>query len=282
MSGRFYVLVTGASKGIGKAIALHLDSLGYHVFAGVRKQADGDTLRELASDRLMPLILDVTDAEQIAGAAEQVAAVTGDNGLYGLVNNAGVAASGPLEILSLDSLRWQFEVNVFGQVAVTQALLPLIRKAKGRVIMMSSISGKWSFGFIGAYGASKYALEGVANALRQELHPWGIHVSTILPGVIDTPIWETSTNWVQQQIDTGAFAAEGVALYREALDNAMALNSAGDENGIPPLRVAEKVQQALTAKTPSTRYYVGKDAQVMRVLVNLLPPRWVDVLMRRF
>ena len=281
MAHRFYVLVTGATGGIGKATALRLDSQGYHVLAGVLEHENTDDLLEGSSDRLIPLVLDVTNPEQIAAAAEKVAEITGDDGLYGLVNNAGIAVPGPLEILLLDSLRWQFEVNVFGQVAVTQAMLPYIRKAQGRVVMMSSITGKRSFALTGAYGASKHAVLAVADTLRRELQPWGIHVAAILPGVINTNIWESSTQWIEQQIAAGKLNKSGLALYADVLKGEASMANAGTEQGISPEHVAETVLKALTASTPRTRYYVGRDAQFVRTVVNFLPVRWVDAILRR-
>ncbi len=277
----YYVLVTGASKGIGRATALYLDALGYGVLAGVRKQADADALREAGSEHLTPIFVDVTAADSIAAAAEQVGTHTGETGLYGLVNNAGVAVPGPLEFLPMADFRWQFEVNVHGQVAVTQAMLPHLRRASGRVIMMSSISGKRAVPFVGAYAASKHAIEALTDALRQELHPWGMHVVSILPGVIDTPIWEDTTARVKARIAQNALPPAAFDLYGGILNDADVLARRGKQSGIPAQIVAETVAKALYATTPHARYFVGKDAQLARLLAWAFPARWLDALMRQ-
>src|SRR3954454_3243317 len=183
------VLVTGASTGIGRATALRLDGAGWQVFAGVRKEEDAASLRAEASERLSPLILDVTDAGQIAAAAEVIEREA-DGGLDGLVNNAGVAVPGPLETVPLEDLRHQLEVNLVAYVAVTQAMLPQIRRAEGRVVFLSSIGGRIAFPFGGPYHASKFATEAIGDVSRKKLRPWGLRVSLVEPGSIDTPIWE--------------------------------------------------------------------------------------------
>ena len=183
------VVITGASTGIGRACTLYLDELGWRVFAGVRKAVDGDALRDLASDRLVPLILDVADEAGVARAADEVAAVVGDDGLHGLVNNAGIAVGGPLEFVPLEDVRRQFEVNVFGLLRTTQAMLSMIRAARGRVVNVSSQGGKVAAPYFGPYCASKFAVEAMSDSLRRELKPWGLHVSVVEPGAIDTAIW---------------------------------------------------------------------------------------------
>ncbi|HET9162201.1 MAG TPA: SDR family NAD(P)-dependent oxidoreductase, partial [Solirubrobacterales bacterium] len=170
------VLVTGASSGIGRATALRLDRAGWRVFAGVRKEADADSLRAGASARLVPLMLDVTDAAAIAAAAEQIAAEVGEGGLGGLVNNAGVGLLGPLETLPIEDFRRTVEVNLIAQVAVTQALLPQVRAARGRIVFVSSVGGRMAMPFGSPYHAAKFGLEAVADSLRRELRPWGIAV----------------------------------------------------------------------------------------------------------
>ena len=179
------VVITGASTGIGAACALHLDQWGWRVFAGVRKQGDAEALRAQGSARLTPVSLDVTDTVSISTAASAVAGAVGAAGLAGLVNNAGIVVPGPIELLPLSDLRRQLEINVVGQVAVTQAFLPLIRAGRGRIVNMGSIAGRMATPFTGAYGASKFALEALTDALRLELQPWGISVSIIEPGAVD-------------------------------------------------------------------------------------------------
>jgi NAD(P)-dependent dehydrogenase (short-subunit alcohol dehydrogenase family) len=184
------VLVTGASTGIGRATALRMDGEGWRVFAAVRREEDAASLREAGSDRLVPVMLDVTDASQVVAAAERVAAGVGEAGLDGLVNNAGIAVLSPLETIPVDDFRRQIEVNLTAQVAITQAFLPLVRRATGRIVFVSSIGGRMALPFGGPYHASKYGIEAVADCLRQELRPWKIGVAVIEPGSIDTPIWE--------------------------------------------------------------------------------------------
>ena len=183
------VVVTGASTGIGEACALQLDRMGFSVFAGVRREADGKALEQKASGRLTPVFIDVADEVSIASAVETVSAAVGDAGLAGLVNNAGIAVPAPIELVPLDALRRQLEVNVIGQVSVTQAFLPLVRKAQGRIVNMGSIAGRLAIPFLGPYCMSKFAMEALTDSLRVELRPWGIKVSLVEPGRISTPIW---------------------------------------------------------------------------------------------
>ena len=170
-----------------------MDRRGFRVFAGVRSPSAAEKLRAKASSRLTAVTIDVTDIASIAAAVDRVAAAVGDTGLAGLVNNAGIVVPGPLEAVPIDALRRQLEVNVIGQVAVTQAFLPLLRKARGRVVNMSSINGGLSIPCLGPYAASKWALEAINDALRQELRRFGIRVSSVVPGAISTPIWEKSS-----------------------------------------------------------------------------------------
>lgn len=182
------VVITGASTGIGKGCALALDKLGARVFAGVRKEADGAALQAEASERLTPVMLDVTDGDQIQAAVRLVQEGMGDAGVAGLINNAGIGVGGPLEFIDLDDLRWQMEVNVIGPMAMIRAFMPLIRQGKGRIVNISSIAGRSATPFMGPYSASKHALEALSDPLRVELRLWNIHVSLIEPGAVQTPI----------------------------------------------------------------------------------------------
>ncbi|MFZ1804110.1 MAG: SDR family NAD(P)-dependent oxidoreductase, partial [Nitrospira sp.] len=186
------VVITGASTGIGAACALHLDRLGFAVFAGVRKSEDGVALQKSSSDRLVPVELDVTDLITIRKSHAVVLQATRDRGLFGLINNAGIAVVAPLEAVPIADLRQQLEVNVVGQVAVTQAFLPIVRQARGRIVNKGSIAGLSTMPLMGPYSASKFALEAITDALRLEVQQWGIHVSIIEPGAITTPIWNKS------------------------------------------------------------------------------------------
>jgi len=271
------VLITGASTGIGEACALWLESRGFRVFAGVRKEADGEALQAKSSKsggNLVPLIVDVTDSDSVAQAAGVIQSQTGK--LHGLVNNAGVAVAGPLEFLPLEELRRQLEVNVIGQIAVTQAFLPLLRQAPGRIVMMSSISGKVAAPLMGPYSSSKFALEALSDSLRRELRDWGIEVSIIEPGNIQTPIWSKGVSWGEQMIAN--LPQEAKKLYGPALVGIIGYIRRTDSNGLPASEVAKVVEHALTAPRPRTRYVVGRGAKIAALLARVLPDRLMDQL----
>lgn len=274
------VLITGASTGIGRASALRMDAAGWRVFAGVRRGEDASSLREAGSERLTPVTLDVTDREQIAAVAEQIAGEVGGAGLEGLVNNAGVGVLGPLETLPIDDLRRQIEVNLIAQVAVTQAMLPLVRRARGRIVFVSSIGGRMALPFGGPYHASKYGLEAIADSLRQELRPWGIEVVAIEPGSIDTPIWERGER-VADEIATRAPAAQE-RLYGETIERFRAAARRTAQRGIAPDKVAKAIAHALSTRRPRTRYLVGLDARGQAFLRWALPDRLLDRIIARF
>jgi NAD(P)-dependent dehydrogenase (short-subunit alcohol dehydrogenase family) len=273
------VLITGTSTGIGRATALHLDALGFRVFAGVRRESDGDSLRAEASPRLEPLCLDVTDGACIEAAAKQLEAALGGNGLQGLVSNAGIAVPGAQEFLDLELLRRQFEVNVVGAVAVTQACLPLLRRGSGRIVAISSQSGFVATPFVGAYAASKHALEALMDSLRMELRPWRIQVSIVEPGNVATPIWEKGRR--QGEALRGSLPPRALELYGAVLARLDAVVDASEARAVPPLAVARAVAHALSARRPRTRYRVGLDARATWWLRKLLPARWMDPLLLR-
>lgn len=267
------VLITGASTGIGRACALRLDNKGWDVFAGVRKEEDGQRLEMDSSGRLQPVLIDVTDQGSIDATAKMVSDASNGRGLNALVNNAGVTVQGPLEYLDLDDLRRQFEVNVFGQIAVTQTFLPQLRTASGRIVFMSSIAGRApSLPLIGPYGASKKALEGLGESLRAELLPWNIDVSLVEPGSIDTPIWEKGDSTLEDLI--AGLPEEGRRRYEGALRRGRRLAMATGRRGIAPEKVAEVVERALTARRPKLHYLVGIDARA-RAFVEPLVPEFV-------
>jgi NAD(P)-dependent dehydrogenase (short-subunit alcohol dehydrogenase family) len=272
------VLVTGASKGIGQACALRLAARGHLVFAGVRRAQDGDILHDRGGQQIVPLILDVTDSAAIENATAAIAQRVGAEGLAGLVNNAGIALAGPLEFLPVSELRRQFEVNVIGQIAVTQALLPLLRKARGRIVNIGSIAGRSALPIVGAYAASKHALEALSDALRVELLPWGIQVALIEPGVIATPIWQTSIDTAERTLATLPDNAR--QYYGRIMDALKRRAQGGAVRGLPAERVAQVVEHALFDRKPRTRYVVGRDARV-RLLLQKLPDRWRDRLIAR-
>jgi NAD(P)-dependent dehydrogenase (short-subunit alcohol dehydrogenase family) len=273
------VVITGASTGIGRAAALHLDNLGLRVFAGVRKEQDADALRRVASSRLQPMHLDVTDSDSILDASRIVGDYVADSRLLGLVNNAGVAITGPTEFVPLQDWRRQLEVNLLGQIAVTQAFLPLLREAHGRVVFVSSIAGRFPQPFFGPYSASKAALESVADGLRVELIPWNIGVSLIEPGAIATPIWEKGSALAGEMLSR--VSPRVGDLYGAALTQISQSSARSGENGSEPEKVASAIAHALTANRPRTRYLVGRDARMMAFIKRVLPDRARDAVILR-
>jgi NAD(P)-dependent dehydrogenase (short-subunit alcohol dehydrogenase family) len=270
-------LVTGASSGIGRATVRRLDGAGWKVFAGVRKEEDAAALRAEGSERLEPLMLDVLDPDAIAAAAERVAAEPG--GLDGLVDNAGAAVAGPLEALPIEDFRRQVELNLTAQLAVTQAMLPAIRTARGRVVLISSMGGRVALPMTGAYHAAKFGLEGLGDSLRQELAPWGIKVVLVEPGSIDTPIWASGEKDAERIFaDAPPRMRE---LYEAMVESYRQVVRDTAERGVPPEKVAARIEHALTARRPRARYPVGIDAQVMTRLKPLLPTPVFDRLIAR-
>ena len=236
-------------------------------------------LLERSEGRITPLILDVTDSASARAAADLVAGAIGRSGLSGLVNNAGIAVGGPLEFLPLPDIRKQFEVNVLGQIAVTQAFLPLLRLARGRIVNMSSIAGKVAFPFIGPYSASKFALEAVSDALRIELLPWGISVSVIEPGDVATPIWEKSLAAAQSA--RHLLPPRAAELYGPSFEAVTRAAEKAAAAAIDPGLVVHAVEQALTAERPKTRYRVGPGVRFRTMLKKVIPDRLFDLLVIR-
>jgi len=266
-----YVLITGASSGIGKASCLMLAEKGFKVFAGVRKDADA---QELTRKNITPVFIDVNDHVTVDNAFSVISQKTCCEGLYGLVNNAGVAVAGPLEFLSIDRLRFQLETNVIGQVKVTQTFLPLIRKGKGRIINISSIAGFTAFPFKGAYCASKHAMEAVSDSLRRELSPWKIPVCSIEPGIIRTNIWERSMNLLEESVNEMPEQAKKYYYpFYECLVEKT--RKKVEKRAISPEFVAEAVFKALSVKNPKPRYLVGKDAKFLN-FIKFLPDVFLD------
>ncbi len=273
------VVITGASTGIGRATALLLDREGYRVFPGVRKQDDADSLSEAGSDRLTPVILDVTDESAIAAAKAAVEEAVGERGLAGIVNNAGVGRGGPVEFLSLEDLRYQIEVNFTGQVAVTQAFLPLIRKARGKVFFISSIGGRIASPFMSPYNASKFAIEGLADSLRREISPWGMKVVVIEPGSISTEIWDKAADTATRL--TGEMSGEQRRLYGPQLERVTEGLRETADRGIPAEKVAEVILGALRSDNPRTRYLVGADARIAARVNKVVGDRIFDRIIKR-
>jgi NAD(P)-dependent dehydrogenase (short-subunit alcohol dehydrogenase family) len=273
-ASRGAVVITGASTGIGEATALRLDKAGFAVYAGVRREEDGERLRAQASAALMPLLIDVTSQETIDAAAKTVAERAAGRGIAGVVNNAGITVPGPLEFLPIDRIRQQFEVNVFGQLAVTQAFMPLIRTGKGRIVNIGSISGRLATPFVGPYSASKFSMEAFSDALRLELRPWDIKVALVEPGSIATPIWQRSldrADEIEREI-----GPDDTAMYKKQVDAMRVAARELESRGIAADKVAQAVEHALTAKRPKTRYLVGNDARLQAVLAKWAPDRLKD------
>ncbi len=266
------VFITGASTGIGRATALLLDQQGFTVYAGVRRIEDGEVLRAAASERLVPFIVDVTDAAAIAAAAETI----GSAGipLAALVNNAGIAAAAPLEFVPLADFRHQLEVNVVGQLAVTQAMLPLLRKSRGRIVNITSVAGLFAGPMLGPYHASKWALEAMTDTMRAELAPWGIQVAAVEPGQIATPIWSSASERADAM--AASMPAEAATLYAPGIAAARSSAKRAAREGLDPARVAEAIVHAITARRPRTRYLVGADAKLVARVVRHLPDRLRD------
>jgi NAD(P)-dependent dehydrogenase (short-subunit alcohol dehydrogenase family) len=261
-------LVTGASSGIGRAVAVRLAERGGEVVAGVRRAADAP-----AHARIRPVALDVTDAAQLAAAANEV------GHLNGLINNAGVTFAGPVEHLPLDRLREQLEVNVVGLVATTQAFLPAIRAGRGRVIMIGSTAGRVVTPFLGAYSASKFALEAISDALRQELRPWGVPVVIVDPGSFKSQ--NRASTETALQADRASMSKEAERRYGQALDAFVRFSRKVEAGAGDPDRVAAVVERALTTSRPRARYLVGADARTVVTLSRFLPAWTMDALLSR-
>ncbi len=266
------VLVTGAAGGIGTAITQTLSRRGYRVYAGVR--SGGQHLKAIPEVQVIPL--DVTDPESVQAAAVEVAAVQGSHGLTAVINNAGVIVLGPVELVSASELERQFAINVFGPVAVTQAFLPLLRSAKGRLINISAPTARLAVPFAGPISASKAALESLTNAARVELAPWGIPVAIIVPGAIETPIFATAGSAAENMLASAD--PQRVGLYSRQLE-AVGASQSGMKTS-PPQTVADTVVRAIEASNPKACYVVNSDAR-MATMLSRLPVRTRDRILTR-
>lgn len=281
------VLITGASTGIGRACAMHLARHGYSVFAGVRIDSDAKSIEAEGSKfgKLSAVIVDVTDITTVERAVQHISQIVGDDGLAGVVNNAGIVVSGPVEFVSLADWHRQFEVNFFGVIAVTQATLPLLRlhvskygSGTARLINMSSIAGRIAQPILGPYTASKFALESLTDSLRLELGPQGIRVSAINPGAIDTPIW------TKAQTAAGKVTADDPArgLYGPLIAGVTAGATKAAAGAAPVTLVADAVLSALKDQNPRTRYFVGKDAKSGALAKRFIPDKMFDWILKRY
>jgi NAD(P)-dependent dehydrogenase (short-subunit alcohol dehydrogenase family) len=269
------VLITGASTGIGWAAANALREKGFDVLAGVRKAEDAARVREAG---LRPLTIDVTDSATIAAAAEEVGAA---GPLRALVNNAGVAISGPVEYVPIDEWRNQLEINLIGQIAVTQAFLPLLRAAPGgRIVNISSIGGRIALPLAGPYAASKFALEAASDSLRRELRGQGIHVALVEPGGVKTPIWEKGVDTANQiEALVPPEGRERYAPITRAIRKQV--TEIATKTGMDPSVVADAIVHAVTSPRPRTRYLLGRDARLRWAIAKRVPDRWFDALIAR-
>jgi len=273
------VLVTGTSTGIGEACVRRLAASGWTVYAGVRRSEDGDRLAGLGGD-IRPTMLDVGDADHIGQAIAKIRGDVGDNGLQGLVNNAGVGVGGPVEYLGDAEWRWVFDINLFGPVALTRLAMPLLRAADGRIVHIGSVGGRISSPGLAPYSASKHAMEALAEAQRQELRRSGasIRVSIVEPGEVKTAIWDKGDVAVQQL--ERVLDGESRERYGWLVDQSRGFIDEGREKGVPADRVAKAVEHALTARRPKARYLVGPDAKFLGHVVSRAPDRLRDALVR--
>jgi short-subunit dehydrogenase len=263
MNSRQSVLVTGASTGIGLTTTQYLASKGMHVFAGARTKEALEALAKISN--VTPLTLDVTNIEEIKQAKIIIEEKTA--GLFGLINNAGIGKGGPLMDVSVEDLRAQFEVNLFGVHQITQAMFPLLLKAKGRIVMMSSDSGFFATPFFGPYCSSKFALEGYSDSLRREIAPYGVKVIIVEPGRVTTPIWDKGEKYLDKYAGS-LFAMEAKAIGEYAILK-------GKTAGLDPLKVAKQVYQILTVANPKLRYIVAKN-KLEYQMMKILPASYVD------
>jgi NAD(P)-dependent dehydrogenase (short-subunit alcohol dehydrogenase family) len=271
------ILISGASSGIGRALSLELDRQGYQVFAGVRNDQDAEVLRAQATQNLMPLIFDVTAPDSIATACTQIQEKTNSE-LFCLVNNAGISISGPMEFIPLQDFRQQIEVNLIGQLALTQACLPMLRKGKGRLIFVSSVAGRLVTPFNGPYAASKAALVAMADALRLELMPWDIHVSALFVGSVKTPIWEKSARLAGEIIRKAP--SEAWIMYGKQQKRAGAFYHQTGLHGMSVENVTHIIQRLLEADHPKEYVLVGRSAWAIELMAKLLPVRLRDWMVR--
>ena len=276
------ILVTGASTGIGRAAVQALLSQGFFVYAGVRDPAAGARLKAVAppgsADRLEAVTLDVTNAGHIRAVVHHLEHQLGEAGLWGLFNNAGISVTGPVEFLGIDGLRHQLEVNVVGQVAVTQALIPLLRRARGRVLSTGSVTGFIALPGLSPYAMSKHAMEAFSDSLRRELKAFGIEVSLLEPGAIATDIWQKGMENADA-LERG-WPPQVVELYGPMIRAVRQAAEVSARTASPTDVVTRAVVHAFTAAKPRTRYRMGRHAGIQK-WISRLPDRWADALLAR-
>jgi NAD(P)-dependent dehydrogenase (short-subunit alcohol dehydrogenase family) len=271
------IFISGASSGIGKALSLELDKRGFRVFAGVRNEQDAEALQAEASQNLMPLMLDVTIPESIITACSQVQERTNGE-LFCLVNNAGISVSGALEFIPIQDFRRQIEVNLIGQLALTQNVLPMIRKSRGRLIFVSSVAGRLVMPFNGPYATSKAALVALADGLRLELKPWEIYVSVLFVGSVQTRIWKKSAHLAGEILRR--VPPEAWNMYGAMQKRAGAFYRQSGENGMSAESVARIIIELVEVNRPKEYVLVGRSAVRIELMAKLLPVRLRDWLVR--
>ncbi|WP_300391510.1 SDR family oxidoreductase [Henriciella sp.] len=275
------VVITGASTGIGRAAAEHLASKGWRVFAGVRKHSDGEPLKQ-ASGNITPLILDVAKPDQVKAAVETVSKALSGKTLDGLVNNAGIAMMGPLALQPLDEIERHFDVNVFGLMRATQTFLPLLGMdeqrdgSPGRIVNITSVGGRLSSPFLGAYAATKHAVEALTDSLRRELVVYGIDAIAIGPGSVKTPIWDKAEDINKNQPYQNSVWAQPIETFAEVMLQ-------GGRDGLEPKVIGETIEKALSSETPKARYAPVPNKLTNWIIPTRLPKRWLDgIFWKRF
>lgn len=273
------IVVTGASSGIGYSVVKEFVASGYQVFGSVRKEEDAARLTDEIGSNFTPLIFDVTDSKALQNATQQVASLVGHSGLAGIVNNAGIATSGPLAYQPIDEIRWQFEVNVIALIAVTQTFLPLLKVKQspmsrpGRIINISSVGGKIAAPFIGAYVGSKHAIEGISHSLRRELQPHDIDVVIVAPGAVNTPIWDKPSAQ-----DMSQYAATE---YAKPLQAFQQYSTGLGRRGYSPEYVGKFIRKVFELPNPKTRYAIVPNPLPNWILPLAMPDRCLDKLIGR-
>lgn len=268
------VLVTGASRGIGRETVIRLAAAGHDVFAGVRRMEDAEPLAHTPGGRVTPVILDVANADHLAALADAL-----PSRLDAVVNNAGIVVGGPLEALPLDDLRHQLEVNLVGQIGVTQAVAPKLRESRGRVVFVSSVSGRIVTPMMGAYNASKFALEAVADALRLELSPWRIRVIVVQPAQTDTDLWRTADQELDRSVES--LSPTHRQLYAGHIEGMRRMIPQSQRAAVPVGDVADTIVRAVTTRRPRARYAVGVAPRVALAAAKVLPTPVLDAALRK-
>ena len=271
------ILISGASSGIGKALSLELARHGYQVFAGVRTDQDAEKYHIQALPNLLPVMLDVTIPNSISAACDQLNELTSGE-LFCLVNNAGISVSGAMEFLPIQDFRQQMEVNLIGQLALTQACLPMLRKRSGRLIFVSSVAGRLVTPFNGPYAVSKAALVAMADAFRLELMPWKVHVSALFVGSVQTAIWEKSANLAGEILRRGP--SEAWKMYGKMQKRAGSFYRQTGMKGMSAEKVALIIRRLLEAGRPKEYVLIGRSALRIELMAKFLPVRLRDWLLR--